>query len=159
MCDRAINRVTCQPPGTPNVMTKDIKTLLREAATNTGFMERVPVLDAAGKPTGEFEHRWGKDGELGYLEWLARNYPAVFAALYGKLIPLDVNQKIEEKPVVRYETVEERRAAMIAKGWSPTVLAASEEAMEPKFLRDMRREEDTYFIVSTSAGITFTSLF
>ena len=33
-----------------------------------------------------------------------------------------------------YETVEERRAAMIAKGWSPTVLAAMEEAMEPKFL-------------------------
>ena len=42
--------------------------------------------------------------------------------------------------MVRYETVEERRAAMIAKGWSPTVLAALEEAMEPKFLRDMRAE-------------------
>ena len=44
--------------------------------------------------------------------------------------------------VVRYETVEERRAAMIAKGWSPTVLAAMEEAMEPKFLRDMREENE-----------------
>jgi hypothetical protein len=70
--------------------------------------------------------------------------------VYGTthFIPLDVNQKIEEKAVVRYETVEERRAAMIAKGWSPTVLAALEEAMEPKleeamepkFLRDMREE-------------------
>ena len=60
----------------------------------------------------------------------------MFGALYGKLIPLDVNAKVEEKKVVRYETVEERRAAMIAKGWSPTVLAAMEEAMEPKFLRD-----------------------
>jgi predicted ATPase len=57
-------------------------------------------------------------------------------ALYGKLIPLDVNAKVEEKPVVRYETVEERRAAMIAKGWAPSVLAAMEEAMEPKFLRE-----------------------
>jgi len=62
-------------------------------------------------------------------------------ALYGKLIPLDVNAKVEEKPVVRYETVEERRAAMIAKGWAPSVLAAMEEAMEPKFLRDMREKE------------------
>ena len=30
---------------------------------------------------------------------------------------------------------------MIAKGWAPSVLAALEEAMEPKFLRDMREEE------------------
>jgi hypothetical protein len=42
--------------------------------------------------------------------------------------------------VVHYETVEERRAAMIAAGWSPAVLASLEEAMEPKFLRDMREE-------------------
>jgi hypothetical protein len=56
------------------------------------------------------------------------------------LIPLDVNAKIEEKPVVHYETVEERRAAMISAGWPPATLAALEEAMEPKFLRDMREE-------------------
>ena len=76
-------------------MTRDIKTLIREAAANTGFMEKVPVLDAAGKPTGQYEHRWGKDGELGYLDWLARNHPGYFASLYGRLIPLDVNQKSE----------------------------------------------------------------
>jgi hypothetical protein len=58
------------------------------------------------------------------------------------LIPFDVNQKTETKTVVRYETVEERRQAMIAKGWSPAVLAALEEAMEPKFLRDMREENE-----------------
>ena len=72
---------------------------------------------------------------------MARNHPGHFMALYGKLIPLDMNAKVEEKPVVRYETVEERRAAMIAKGWAPSVLAALEEAMEPAFLRDMREEE------------------
>jgi hypothetical protein len=38
-------------PGQPNLMTRDIKTLLREAAANTGFMEKVPVLDPSGKPT------------------------------------------------------------------------------------------------------------
>jgi hypothetical protein len=78
--------------------------------------------------------------EASCFKWLARTHPGYFAALYGRLIPLDVNQKVETKAVVRYETVEERRQAMIAKGWSPTVLAALEEAMEPKFLRDMREE-------------------
>jgi hypothetical protein len=68
--------------------------------------------------------------------------PGYFSSLYGKLIPFDVNQKTETKTVVRYETVEERRQAMIAKGWSPAVLAALEEAMEPKFLRDMREENE-----------------
>jgi hypothetical protein len=63
-------------------------------------------------------------------------------ALYGKLLALEVNQKTEEKTVVRYETVEERRQAMIAAGWPPATLAALEEAMEPKFLRDMREREE-----------------
>jgi tetratricopeptide (TPR) repeat protein len=94
------------------------------------------VLDKEGKPTGRYEFRYGAEGEKGYLKWVARNHPGHFMALYGKLIPLDVNAKVEEKPVVRYETVEERRAAMIAKGWAPSVLAAMEEAMEPKFLRE-----------------------
>jgi len=74
--------------------------------------------------------------------WLAINHPGHYAALYGRLIPFDVNAKVEEKAVVRYETVEERRAAMLAKGWSPATLAALEEAMEPKFLRDMREEDE-----------------
>ena len=61
--------------------------------------------------------------------------------LLGRVLPLQIDQKTEQKTVVRYETVEERRQAMIAKGWSPATLAALEEAMEPKFLRDMREEE------------------
>jgi hypothetical protein len=61
--------------------------------------------------------------------------------LYGKLIPFDINAKVEEQTIVHYETLEERRAAMIAKGWAPSAVAALEEAMEPKFLRDMREEE------------------
>ena len=117
--------------------TRDLRTLVREAAEAIGFIERVPVLDAEGKPTGRTELRYGKDGEAGYLRWLAANHPG-YSALYGKLLRFEVNQKTEEKAVVRYETVEERRAAMIAKGWAPSVLAALEEAMEPKFLRDMR---------------------
>ena len=44
--------------------------------------------------------------------------------------------------MVRYETVEERRQAMIAKGWSPAVLAAMEAAMEPKFIQEQRKKEE-----------------
>ena len=88
---------------------------IREAAEETGFIEKVPVLDAAGKPTGQYEYRFGEEGEKGYLKWLATNQPAQFASLYGRLVPREVNQKSEQKTVVRYETIEERRQAMIAK--------------------------------------------
>ena len=76
------------------------------------------------------------------MKWLAEHHPGPYAMLYGKLIPLDVNAKVEEKTIVQYETLEERRAAMIAKGWAPSAVAALEEAMEPKFLRDMREENE-----------------
>ena len=65
------------------------------------------MLDKEGKPTGRYEFRYGAEGEKGYLKWVARNHPGHFMALYCKLIPLDVNPKVEEKPVVRYETVED----------------------------------------------------
>ena len=74
-------------PGQPNLMSKDIKTLLREAAEEVGFVQRAPVLDAAGKPTGQTELRYGKDDEAGYLRWLAINHPGYYASLYGRLIP------------------------------------------------------------------------
>ena len=129
-----------RPLGVANVVSRDIKTIIRQAAEEVGFIRRVPVLDAEGKPTGQTEIKYGEGGELGYMKWLAENHPGPYAMLYGKLIPFDVNAKVEEKTIVHYETLEERRAAMIAKGWAPTAVAALEEAMEPKFLRDMREE-------------------
>jgi hypothetical protein len=110
--------------GTPNKVSGSLKEAILLAAEAVG---------ADGK---------GKDGLLGYLTSLARRHPAIFVPLLGRVLPLQIDQKTEQKPVVRYETVEERRAAMIAKGWAPSVLAALEEAMEPKFLRDMREEEE-----------------
>jgi len=50
--------------------------------------------------------------------------------------------KSVQKTVVRYETVEERRQAMIAKGWSPAELEAIEAAMEPKFIQEQRKKEE-----------------
>jgi hypothetical protein len=48
-------------------MTRDIKTIIRKAAEEVGFIRRVPVLDAEGKPTGRMETRYGEGGELGYI--------------------------------------------------------------------------------------------
>jgi len=58
-------------------------------------------------------------------------------------MPIQINAvaRTEMKTVVRYETVEERRQAMIAKGWSPAVLEAMEAAMEPKFIQEQRRKQ------------------
>jgi hypothetical protein len=109
--------------GTPNKVTGSLKEAILLAAEAVG---------ADGK---------GKDGLLGYLTSLARRHPAIFVPLLGRVLPLQIDQKTEQKAVVHYETLEERRAAMIAKGWSPASVAALEEAMEPKFLRDMREEE------------------
>jgi hypothetical protein len=93
-----------RPLGLANVISRDIKTIIRKAAEEVGFIRRVPELEAEGNPTGRTELKFGKDGEAGYLRWLAANHPGVFGALYGRLIPLDINAKVEEKKVVRYET-------------------------------------------------------
>ena len=76
--------------------------------------------------------------------WLGKHNPASFAALLARVLPIQLNQKQkqEQKVAVRYETVEERRQAMIAKGWSPAAVAALEEAMEPKFLRKLKEKEE-----------------
>jgi hypothetical protein len=82
----------------------------------------------------------GEGSLVAYLKRAALNHTAAYLSQLGKVMPLQVNVKSEEKAVVHYETLEERRAAMLAKGWAPSALAALEEAMEPKFLRDMREE-------------------
>ena len=81
-------------PGLPNLMTRDIKTLIREAAEEAGFIQRVPVLDEAGKPTGRREFKYGTDGEKAYLKWLAINHPGPFVSLYRRLLPYEVNAKV-----------------------------------------------------------------
>ena len=132
-----------RPPGRRNILTNDLKEALLEAATRVGFVREVPVLDADGEPTGRTKPEWDGDGGLaGYLEWAAVFQPGHFIPQLGKVMPIQINTvaRTETKTVVRYETVEEPRQAMIAKGWSPAALAALEEAMEPKFLRDMREE-------------------
>ena len=134
-------------PGTPNRTTQQLKDAILEAADRLGYIREEPKLDDKGKPTGEIElvHD-GKDATVGYLMWLGKHNPASFAALLARVLPIQLNQKQkqeqEQKVAVRYETVEERRQAMIAKGWSPEVLDAMEAAMEPKFLREQKKKEE-----------------
>jgi hypothetical protein len=133
-------RLGGRQPGSQNVFTRELKEAILQAAEEVGEVEEVQVLDKDGKPTGQTKLKDGKDGLVGYLRWAAKYRANAFIPQLGRILPLQVNVKSEEKPVVHYETVEERRAAMIAAGWPPATLAALEEAMEPKFLRDMREK-------------------
>jgi hypothetical protein len=130
-------------PGSQNLFTRDLKEALLEAAEEVGEVIEEPILGKDGKPTGMTRSvSTGKDGIKGYLKWAAIHRANAFIPQLGRVMPLQVNVRSEEKPVVHYETVEERRKAMIDAGWAPSVLAALEEAMEPKFLRDMREENE-----------------
>jgi hypothetical protein len=62
------HKLAGRKPGQPNLVSRDLKTLIREAAAEAGFVERVPVCDAEGRPTGRTELKFGKDGEAGYLK-------------------------------------------------------------------------------------------
>jgi hypothetical protein len=132
-------------PGTPNRTTQQLKDAILEAADRLGYIREEPKLDDKGKPTGEIElvHD-GKDATVGYLMWLGKHNPASFAALLARVLPIQLNQKQEQKQKapVRYETYEEVKAALIAKGWSPDMLAAVERSMEPKFIQEERKKEE-----------------
>ncbi|HWX30534.1 MAG TPA: hypothetical protein VNZ53_24210 [Steroidobacteraceae bacterium] len=66
-------------PGQPNFVSRDIKTIIRKAAEEVGYIRRVPVFDAEGKPTGRTELKYGEGGELGYMRWLAEHHPGPYA--------------------------------------------------------------------------------
>ncbi len=63
--------------GTPNKITKDIKTGIIDAAVKHGF---------DGK---------GKDGLVGYCHFLASRHPKAFASLLGRLLPLQVSGDVK----------------------------------------------------------------
>jgi hypothetical protein len=56
-------------------LSRRTSTHLREAAEEVGFIQRGPVLDEAGKPTGRYEQKYGTD--------IAGDGAPPFAALYG----------------------------------------------------------------------------
>jgi hypothetical protein len=57
------------------------------------------------------------DGTLeGYLLDLADNHKALFVPLLGRLLPLQINARTQQTTKIVYRTVEEVRAALIARG-------------------------------------------
>jgi hypothetical protein len=122
-------------PGQPNYLTADIRKLIRQAAEETGFITQVPIFDAEGKPTGQFEEKMIEEGEKGYLKWLAKMHPQQFASLYGRMIPFEMNVKAEAPKRVVYPSLEDTRAALRANGIDPDVI---ERAMMPEFITDQR---------------------
>ena len=132
-------------PGQRNIVTKDMKEALLEAASRVGFI-REEDLDADGKPTGkakansvwnpmgESKPIWsGEDGLVGYLTWASVYQSGHFMSQLGRVMPLQVNQKTETKVSVKYETVEEVRAGLLERGMPLKMIEAMEAAMEPKF--------------------------
>jgi hypothetical protein len=113
-------------------MSKDIKTLLREAAEEVGFVQRVPVLDAAGEPTGQTELRYGKDDEAGYLRWLAINHPGYYASLYGRLI--------RHRPAAG-EHVERAPLNTVVSDWNISPRSGPEGTADPPFARNQARDK------------------
>ena len=101
--------------GTPNKTTQDLKDAILESASLLGYLKEVPVVDDKGEPTGKVElvHN-GEGGMVGYLLWLGKTNPSSYAALLGRVLPYQVNQRTEQTTRVVYETIEEARAALIA---------------------------------------------
>jgi hypothetical protein len=123
----------------PNKFTRELKEALLQAAEDVGEVREQDILDADGKPTGRTRLvPTGKDGLIGYLRWAAVHRSNAFIAQLGRILPLQVNAKTQTKVAVKYETVEEVRAGMLERGFSPKMIEAMEAAMQPKFITQRR---------------------
>jgi hypothetical protein len=149
---------TGRPSGAPNRFPQELKQAMLDAASEVGEINEEPILDRDGNPTGMTRlTATGKDGLKGYLKWAAIHRANAFLRQLGRIMPKNTITKTETRPVVRYETAEERRAAMIERGWPPAVLQAMEDALEPKFLQDLRAEKkakaiEAVVVVDSEAG-------
>ncbi len=85
-------------PGQPNHTTQVLKDAILMAASLSGYDKK------------------GKDELVGYLKHIADDYPTSFVPLLGRVLPLQVNARVDRKEVVIYETVDEVRAEMASRG-------------------------------------------
>lgn len=116
-------------PGQQNRVSDDLKQALLNAAMRVGFIHEEDILGEDGKPTGQTRKTYNGEGGLeGHLMWAAVNQSAHFLSLLGRVMPLQANVKTEVPKKVVYTTVEEARAALIARRIDPDVL---EKAMMP----------------------------
>jgi hypothetical protein len=110
-----------------------LKDALLLAAEQVGEIKRVPIVDADGNLTGEYEFEYsGVDGLLGYLRWAAINRPASFLNLLGRVLPMQMNIKSARSLKVVYKTVEETRLALKERGIEPSMVAEVLQLTPPK---------------------------
>jgi hypothetical protein len=102
-------------PGSQNIFTAELKEAFLQAANNAGFVMEVPRLDAEGKETGR-ELICGEGGLVGYLTWAALHRPAAFIAQLGRILPLQVNARTEQRVKVKYKSYEEVLVELRASG-------------------------------------------
>ena len=88
-------------PGTPNVMTREVKEAIIEGLSRIG---------SDGK---------GKDAIVGYVERIGRQDIKSGAMLLRAILPLQVNANVCTNNITRYETVEEIDADLAARGLPP----------------------------------------
>lgn len=63
------------------------------------------------------------------------NHPTAFATLLGRVLPYQINVKTDTKITIEYPTMEEKRKALIERGFDPDVL---DKAAQPKFLLELQ---------------------
>jgi hypothetical protein len=112
--------------GTPNVITKDLKIAIVEAAHRLG---------KDGK---------GKDGLVGYLMALAATDTKTFGSLLRALLPLQIAP--ETDTVVTFRSAEELREKLIAQGVPPSLLPEPRLQCvdEDAVLREVEEEQAQY---------------
>ena len=88
---RGPKRARGRPRGSQNFFTRDMKTAIIDACNELGFDGR------------------GQEGMKGYMKFLGKNFPPVFAALIRAAMPAQVTvERVERhKPYESYEEVQE----------------------------------------------------
>jgi hypothetical protein len=114
--------------GTPNVVTKDLKIAIIDAAERLG---------SDGK---------GKDGLVGYLMALAAGEPRTFGALLRALLPLQIAPKPDDTITTFRRSAEEIREELIKRGVPASLLQLPKprHVTEAEVLRDAEEKNPEY---------------
>jgi hypothetical protein len=96
--------------------------LLKEAILLAAELEGDQDLRTTARLKSETDEEIAKRGGLvGYLRWIARNHPAPYASLLGRVLPMQV--RVDARTDVTYRTVAEVERDMAARGFAVADIA------------------------------------